>query len=806
MNTSTETLNQAQGHQGQEDCGCTVNKATTAAVSPANPPETTYFTIETKASGVKFLWVNVPGKVTLFKIAAVYELGTILDWLATDTTLKGLVIASPKAGDFIAGADIGEIDALQEGSAASVYELLGTAKSIFKKIHALNVPVVAAIDGPCKGAGMELALWCTNRITSDNPRVALALPEVRLGLMPGYGGAVLLPRLIDTSEALKMVTTGSDVGAMEAWRLGLVDEVTKSETLFARAEALALRQPAVKPPAGNKAASKGKSASPVEKAVGKLLNLKGKPGSFKDRLGKALRGYPVSATVGTVKALSRGYSAPATAAAATLKMLDMPLDKALEYESAVFANMTQGNESHNLVDLFLDRKRVKRLASGAEAYPVKCLGIIGSGIMGREIAFVSAASAEIEAVVLVDVSDDYLKAAMGHIKTLAEAQFGKSEEGQAATQACLAKISTATSYSALACCDAIIEAIPERIDLKLKCYAAIDQAMEEAGREAPYFIFSNTSALSLNSLAQGVKYKERFSGMHFFNPVSRMLGVELPGTEHTSQETVATSIALVGAMGKIALPCKDYPGFIVNAILGVELLVTAHLLSMGVSPEAIDKAMKAFGMPMGPVELMDYVGLDVVLSVAKTLGAAHGERLALPENDLISALVAAGELGRKTGMGFYKWQGEKVLKVAKPARGLVKSRVEKLTGGAKREAVFNPVLRQLAPTLGQYSMSTEAIQEILVGAIESEAVRVLAAGVVDEPFLLDLAFVISTGFTASLGGPLRHIDQRGSKTFFDLMSDIGHGSAANGQSWRKNFEPCQYLTELAERRGNIYPA
>ncbi len=129
-----------------------------------------------------------------------------------------------------------------------------------------------------------------------------------------------------------------------------------------------------------------------------------------------------------------------------------------------------------------------------------------------------------------------------------------------------------------------------------------------------------------------------------------------------------------------------------------------------------------------------------------------------------------------------------------------------MTGGAKREAVFNPVLKQLAPTLGQYSMSTEAIQEILVGAIESEAVRVLAAGVVDEPFLLDLAFVISTGFTASLGGPLRHIDQRGSKTFFDLMSDIGHGSATSGQSWRKNFEPCQYLTELAERRGNIYPA
>lgn len=750
-----------------------------------------YFRIESKASGVKILWLDVP-KVNVLQMAVLQELDGILDRLANDPSLKGLVIASTKPDVFIAGADINEIRALQSEGEEKTYQVTMNAKRILAKLRTLGVPSVAAINGACKGGGLELALWCSHRLAADNPAVALALPEVRLGIFPGFGGCVLLPRLIDTIKAVTMIATGADVSAKEAWQTGLVDEVVAPDQLLARAEAIALGAKSKKAPS----ISKGKKAGWAERAVAALLDVTepfeaDRFSGMRHFVSATTHGFASKQVVAQISKRARGYSAPAQAAALTLRTLTMPRDKALELESALFAQQVQSKESANLVSIFLDRSRAKKLASGATAARVSEIGVIGSGIMGAEIAFEAICAWQIEKVVVIDIKEEFLAKAKANIEKLMAGRVKSGKYMKLEADLKLAKLTFSTSYSDLANCDAIIEAVPEKDEIKFATYRQVDEVMASRSKESPWFLFSNTSARDLEVLKTGVANPANFSGMHFFNPVSQMAGVEIPGTSSTSEETMATAISLVSALGKIPLPCKNYPGFIVNAILGPYLAMTAHLLAMGVAPAAIDKAILNFGMPMGPVELMDYVGLDVVASVAKTLSSAHGDRLALPSLDLVGKLVEQGFLGRKGSYGFYVWEDGKTVKDAKTRKPVL---------GAPYRAMAE------AHNLGSTPMAEEAIVKLLIGTIGNEALRVLEAGVVSDPFLIDLAFVISTGFTASLGGPLRHIDQLGVKTFSDLSRNIASGAEQPGQSWRQNFVPCNLLAEHAANRTNIYPA
>jgi 3-hydroxyacyl-CoA dehydrogenase/enoyl-CoA hydratase/3-hydroxybutyryl-CoA epimerase len=760
-------------------------------MTTANHNDGQFFRLESKPSGVKILWLDVP-KVNVLKMAVLEELDGILDRLANDPSLEGLVIASAKAGVFIAGADINEIRGLQSQGEEKTYQATMNAKRILAKLRSLGVPSVAAINGACKGGGLELALWCTHRLAANSLEVALAVPEVRLGIFPGFGGCVLLPRLIDTIKAVTMIATGSDVGAQEAWQTGLVDEVVAAEELITRAEAIALGAKSKKAPS----ASKGKKAPFAERAVAALLDVTEpfKADRFsvmRHMVSATTHGFAGKQVLAQITKRSKGYNAPAQAASLTLRTLTMPLAKALELESAIFSKLVKSTESANLVSIFLDRSRAKKLASGTSPARVTELGVIGSGIMGAEIAFEAICSEQFEKVVVIDIKEEFLAKAKAGIEKLMAGRVKSGKFTAAAAADKLAKLTLSTSYSDLVNCDAIIEAVPEKDEIKFATYKQVDEVMASRSKESPWFLFSNTSARDLEVLKTGVVNDANFSGMHFFNPVSQMAGVEIPGTTSTSEQTMATAISLVSALGKIPLPCKNYPGFIVNAILGPYLAMTAHLLAMGVAPAAIDKAILNFGMPMGPVELMDYVGLDVVASVAKTLSSAHGDRLALPELDLVGKLVEQGFLGRKGSYGFYVWEDGKTVKDVKT-----------------RKPVLGAPYRSMAETynLGNTPMAEEAIVKLLIGTIENEAMRVLEAEVVSDPFLIDLAFVISTGFTASLGGPLRHIDQLGVKTFSDLSRNIASGAEQPGQSWRKNFVPCALLAEHAANRTNIYPA
>lgn len=751
------------------------------------------FTVENHESGVAIIWFNSPGKVNLLSQAALGELDVIVDRLAADKDCRGVIIASAKSRSYIAGADVNEIGQLQSLSAKASYDLTMNAKGILSKLSNLGVPTLALINGACKGGGLELALWCTFRIAIADGAVVMGLPEVKLGIIPGFGGSVLLPRLIDTVKAVTMIASGSDVTAAEAWKIGLVDEIVPLEGSLDRAIAIllgarVLRAAASKPQGGF-----------AERAVAQLLNVnKGySPVGWKGFVAKQAQGAPAKQVLAQVKKQAGVYMAPVAAATVAIRTLTMAMQEALEYESAVFSERVTSSQSANLVALRLNSSRAKKLSSTSPAYNVTDLAVIGSGVMGREIAFEALCADAINSVVLVDIKEEFLEKAGAEIGKLMAARVRSGKYTVSEGESKLRKLKTSVSYDAIINCQAIVEAVPEVEAIKFSTYAQIDAVMATRVVATPYFIYSNTSALNLEHLAAHVANPANFCGMHFFNPVSQMGAVEIPAIDSTNAETISTAIAIVNALGKLPIPCTNYPGFIVNAILGASLSMAANLMAMGVSPLAIDKAMLNFGMPMGPCTLMDYVGLDVVSSVAKTLGEAHGARLKVPSLDLVGLLVGQGHLGRKSGEGIYQWKDGKVVKDAK-------------TRKPKLSVAYTLVTTSLEAGLSAAGktpakMADQALQELIVGAMQNEALRVLQAGVAAEPFIIDLAFVTCTGFTPALGGPLRYIDQIGVKTFADLSSDIAIGASQPGQEWRANFEPCALLKEHAQSRTNIYP-
>ncbi len=785
-------------------CNALINYKLEITMKYENNPN---FHIETLDSGVKVLYLHVAGKVNILKMAVLEELSATFVELKNDPTFIGLIFASDRPDMFIAGADIGEIDKLQEGFEFEAYNLTQRGKKILSMLSNMGAPTVAAIDGGCSGGGMELALWCKFIVITDNPKAEVRLPEAGLGLIPGFGGCVLAARRMnDLVAAAKFVATGASMSAQEAWKAGLVDKVVRKEDLIACAEQIVLTgKVSGVAPTTNALVS-------FAKTVKGLINSKTRKEAIASVLASSRKGRKVlmSKIVAETKRKGKGYISPAEAVKVLIKSIDMPLDKAMELESQVFAQMccghvsdpalpikirlTSGQISRNLIDVFLDKSRVKKSPDGVKAGEVKVVGVVGgAGAMGKEIGYVAAFSHAFETVVLIDVKQEYLDKALTDIGKLFDYQVKSGKLTAKAKAAKMSKFVTSTDYAALAPCDAIIEAVRENIKDKHEAYGKIDAA--KANSTKPYWIFSNTSALGLSELAEGTAHPEWFAELHYFNPVSMMPLVECGKAAKTDAVTMATGIALASAMGKLVVPCHDKPGFIVNRILGPELIMIVWLLSYGVPPKDIDKAMLAAGFRIGAVELMDKVGLDIVTSVAESLYKAFGERLALPADgvNVLKALVSQGHLGMKSQKGFYLWNGDKPVFDAK----------------AKCN-VLNPVVLDAFPhlALGRDSdtdvlkrWSKEAILELLFGVMANEALRVLEDGVVDEPYMIDLAMIFGIGYPAFLGGPLRNTDREGVVTCHDLFMDI---AKSGPETWRQNLLPCKLLEEHNASRENIY--
>ncbi len=660
----------------------------------------TLLRLEETEGGILSIVFDRPGsRVNLIDETWVAELAAALD-RAEASGARGLLLRSAKPGQFIAGADVSLIAGLDTADAAEAKSRLG--QQLFDRIERLPFATVAAVAGPCMGGGLELALACSARVLASDDRVTLALPEVRLGILPGFGGTVRMPRLVGTMEAIGLATTGRSVRPREALRLGLADRVVPAESLISAAIELARRPPARRPrPAASRALEAAAAGNPIGRALVRELSRR--------RIARETGGH---------------YPAPFVIVDRILEGRALPQEEALRREAKAFGRLSTTPVAKNLLWLFRANEALGRGPESADGSafrePPAILEealVVGAGTMGGGIAGAFAEAGL--RVRLKDVSVESLRlglagAAAPLRKRVARRRLGEREEG-----AILARISPTLASTGFGRANVVLEAVPEILDLKIRVLREVEALVPEET-----ILATNTSSIPIERIAAGLASPERLVGIHFFNPVHRMPLVEIiPGTR-TSERTVRRAVALVRRLKKSPLVVADAPGFLVNRLLMPYLDEAALAVDDGWPVEAIDRALVRFGMPMGPLRVLDEVGLDVARHVARVLEEAFGAR-ARPAA-VLERLLAAKALGVKSGRGFWIHEGKR----RRP----------------NDAAIAAP--RRAAPP------DAEIADRLLLGMV-AEAARCLAERVVSEPGHLDLGTVLGAGFPPFTGGVRR---------------------------------------------------
>ncbi len=623
----------------------------------------------------------------LFDRPALAELSDKLDTLSAHPELTGLLIRSAKPSIFIAGADL---KVLSSAEGDELRDLIELGQTTFTKLARLPFPTVAAIHGACVGGGCELALACDWRVASDAPATKIGLPETQLGILPAWGGTTRLPRLIGLPAALPLLLGGKTLPARAAKAKGLVDAVVPREHL--ETHALAFLSRGKRRPQRRLLLFNNPLAAPLiaKKARADLL--------------KKTRGL---------------YPGPLAALEVAAASFHGPLENGLQREKEAVLRLAPLPETHQLIRLFFLQERAKKHRfTDAEPRNIDRCAVIGAGAMGSGIAY--WLSTRGHPVILRDLDDGLLARGM---KTIARNyDEARTRRVLTPTQAArgLDRILASSTPIPLRHCDLVIEAAVERLDIKQKIFADL------SARVRPdTLLATNTSALPIRELAAAISHPERLLGLHFFNPVHRMQLVEVVRTDTTSDETLATAIAFVRSIGKLPVVVRDSPGFLVNRILMPYLVNAAQLFERGGDPQAIDDAMLDFGMPMGPLRLLDEVGLDVAAHVARTLADAFPDRMQVP--DLLTKLVDSGHTGRKAKSGFYTYDG--------------------------RSTTPNPAALALRTGSGSAPSDTATI---LASAMTSEARLCLEEGIAETADDIDLAMVLGTGYAPFRGGPLQY--------------------------------------------------
>ncbi len=694
-------------------------------------------------SGVGIVTFDVPdSKVNVLGSVSMTELQLILEKVKSDPQIKALVFTSSKPDNFIAGANIDEIKLLQSQPAVKSYEASKLGKAVFAMIEQLPYRTVAAINGTCLGGGTELSLVCKYRIASDSKKTKIGLPETKLGFIPGWGGTIRLPRLIGIEKALDLIAGGNDVDAKKAWRLGLVDEVVSTD-LLKRAEEIAL------------GAEPKRYQQEISKQVQRLL-LEGNPIGRKVLSDIALK---------TINRKTKGkYPAPVEAAKVMLRSFDQPLDKAFESESQAFGKLAATPTSKNLVGIFYAQTESKKLPEGLDTpITIETVGVVGAGVMGAEIAESAAFSGY--KVFLKDIDQTALDKGMGVVRGLVEGLVSKRKLSRNEADEILARVKPTLKYEDMSDCDLVIEAVVEVMKVKQAVLKDLENTITK-----PFVYASNTSSLSVSEMAGVAKEPKNVVGIHFFNPVHKMLLVEIVKAQTSSKETLAIAQSFAMKLGKTTVTTGDAPGFVVNRILAPYLREAIVLLEEGVPPEEIDKAMTSFGMPMGPLALMDEVGLDIGEKVIHVLHDALGERMAPPA--IMKTVADKKLLGKKGGKGLY------------------------LYDEAGKRAGINPEITDAVKVEPKPKLKGE-IQDRLVLIMVNEAARCLEEGIITDPSQLDLAMVFGTGFAPFYGGVLRYADQVGTRVIRQKLEYLSQVAGAS-------YSPCQFLIDKAQRGANFY--
>ncbi len=707
------------------------------------------FRLEVEADGLAVLTFDLPGeKVNKYSAHVLLELEGVLDGLAKRTDVKALLLVSGKPDIFIAGADVKEIAGVSDP--ATIANGVRRGHEILGKLANLPFPTVAAIEGPCVGGGCETVLAMDWRLASDSKKTQIGLPEIKLGILPAWGGTTRLPRIVGLTAALDVILAGKVVDSKRAKRMGLVDELVPAPILLEAARKFARGKFGTRKRA-NAAPDGGPLRALAAKGMEKLLEGVGKSVVFSKARSSVLR-----ETHGN-------YPAPLEALAAVEKGFGKPLKEALELEVAAAGKLVGSPEMKALVNLFFRMEEVKKetgVAAGVSPRPVKRVGVLGAGAMGGGIAQLSADKGW--PVRMKDIRHEALALGYAQAAKIWQEKVKKRRMTKVEFAGKMSLLGGGLGWEGFDLCDVTIEAVLEKLAVK----QAVLKEWESVA--APEAIFaSNTSTLPITEIAKAASRPERVVGMHFFNPVHKMPLVEVIFGEKTAPEVTATIFELAKKMGKTPVVVKDAPGFLVNRILAPYLGEGVRLLLEGVSMEAIDKGMRSFGMPVGPIELLDDVGIDVAAKGAETLSAAWPERM--PIDPAFGRLVTATRLGRKTQKGFYRYEHDKRV-------------------GPDPQAYAD--LGVAAP--GSVSISPEALEARLIYPMVNEAAYCLAEGIVPGPDKLDLAMIFGIGFPPFRGGLCAHADARGPAVVVDALSRLASEKGPR-------FKPAPLLADLAKR-------
>ena len=623
------------------------------------------------------------------------------------TPPRGLVIRSAKPGGFAAGADIRDFRGITE--AGEVESRLSRAHEVMDRLAGLSFPTVAVVHGHCLGGGLELALACRHRIAVEG--AGFGFPEIMLGLHPGLGGTFRLPALIDPTEAMTMMLTGRTVHAAKARRLGLVDVVVP-ERHVANAVDAAVAGRTEKENGGWKAG---------------VLSL----GPARQLAARQMRSRTAE------RARKEHYPAP-------YRLIDLWEDhggdeKAMQKaEIRSFADLLVGETAQNLIRVFFLREKLKGLGRGESG--IRHVHVVGAGTMGGDIAAWCAARGL--RVTLADLDP----AALGRAVARAARFYDRKLHSSLERRDALDRLIPDLEGTGVAGADLVIEAIAEKVDAKKKLYGAIGPKLKKGA-----ILATNTSSIPLETLREGLAAPERLVGLHFFNPVTRMELVEVVAHDRVSEETMRRARAFCGAIGRLPAPVASAPGFLVNRVLTPYLAEAFLMVDEGIAKETVDKAAEDFGMPMGPIELADRVGLDICLEVARML--AERLREPMPEvPDWLADRVERGDLGRKTGRGLYEYDDD-----GKPR---------------KKDGVAEP---------------DAAMTDRLVLPLLNTAVRCLRLGVVEDADTLDGAMIFGTGFAPFRGGPIHYARRRGIDAIVAALGELerAHGPRfAPDEGWR----------------------
>jgi 3-hydroxyacyl-CoA dehydrogenase/enoyl-CoA hydratase/3-hydroxybutyryl-CoA epimerase len=701
--------------------------------------------------GIALVVLDAPGApVNVISQAVKDEFATLIDRLDQDTSIRAAILMSGKPDTFIAGADIEEF--MEWHTAADAETASREGHALLDRIERLRVPVVVAIHGACLGGGLETALACAYRIATDHPKTVLALPEVQIGLFPGAGGTQRLPRTVGLQAALDMILTGRNVRARKALQIGLVHELVHPAILLdiARQRATDIADGRIRRNPGARPRG-AKRLFLDDNPIGRGLVLR----KARERTLETTRGkYP--APLAALEAIAAGYDSR---------------EKGFREEARLFGEMAMTPVCRELIFLFFATTALKKdpgvPAPSPDPLPVHKVAVLGAGFMGSGIAAIAAQQGTI--VRLKDADLARVGKGLAAVRGILKERLTRRQVTRQEFEDQLSLVGGTVDYSGFRGVDLVIEAVFEDLAVKQQVVREV-----EAVVPASSVMASNTSTIPIAHIAEASAHPDRVLGMHFFSPVHRMPLLEVIEAQATAPQAVATAVAFGKKLGKTVIVVNDSPGFYVNRILAPYLNEAGHLLDAGASVEAIDEAMVDFGFPVGPIALLDEVGLDIAGKSGAIFLDAFGERLA--PSEALMQVVESGRLGRKGKKGFYVYDEH-----------------------GKKGGVDETVYRTFHESATRVEVPSGEIKQRLSLAMVNEAVRCLEEGIVRSPRDGDVGAVFGIGFPAFRGGPFRYVDFAGAGKIVQQLEDLSVRFAPR-------FAPSDRLVQMARRGERFYPA